>query len=204
MDDTRATFERLSTSRGEIPARLAEPQTSSSCGAIPNASAVSTSPTSSPRTPLSLPTWRRCSPGSRTDPSPCTLTSIAAGSRPSSRRGGKGSGLGQRDPPRLIAPHPLSPQQFEEKADGFALVVERMLHCSAHRPDAPPASHEPRLPEQRFFDRQRIEPRHVAARVSAFDIELIGLRDHGDQNRASRLPRPMIGLNHRTWIDSFS
>jgi hypothetical protein len=78
-----------------------------------------------------------------------------------------------------------------------------MLHRSARRPDAPPASHEPRLTEQRFLDRQGIEPRHVAARISAFDIELIGLRDHVEQNRASRLPRPMIGLNHRTWIDSF-
>jgi hypothetical protein len=77
-----------------------------------------------------------------------------------------------------------------------------MLHRLARRPDAPPASHEPRLTEQRFLDRQRIEPRHVAARISAFDIELIGLRDHGEQNRASRLPRPMIGLNHRPRIDS--
>jgi hypothetical protein len=109
-----------------------------------------------------------------------------------------------RGPPRLIAPHPFSPQQFEKEADGFALIVERVLHRSARRPDATPPSHKPRLPEQRFLDRQRIEPRHVAARVAAFDIELIGLRDHGEQNRASRLPRPMIGLNHWIRIDSFS
>ncbi len=129
--------------------------------------------------------------------------SIVARSRASLRHGGLRYGQRHTDVPRLIAPHPFSPQQFEKEADGFALIVERVLHRSARRPDASPASHEPRLAEQRFLDRQRIEPRHVAARVSAFDIQLIGLRDHGEQNRASRLPRPMIGLNHRPRIDSF-
>jgi hypothetical protein len=60
-----------------------------------------------------------------------------------------------------------------------------VLDRSARRPDAPPASNEPRLAEQRFLDGQRIEPRHVPTRVAAFDIELIGLRNHAEQNRAS-------------------
>ncbi|MEQ9316747.1 MAG: hypothetical protein RLW68_17195 [Devosia marina] len=59
------------------------------------------------------------------------------------------------------------------------------------------------MTEQRFLNRQRVEARHVTVRVPAFDIELILLRDHAEQNRAARIRRPMIGLNHWIGIDSF-
>ena len=87
--------------------------------------------------------------------------------------------------------------------DGLALVVERVLHRTSGRSDPSPAAHQPDLAEQGLFDRQRIKPLHIPARVMAFDVKLIPLRDHAEQNRVNRFAGPMIALNHRTRIDSF-
>jgi hypothetical protein len=74
---------------------------------------------------------------------------------------------------------------------------------AAIRADAPPPADNASVPEQCFLDGQRVEAGHVPARIPAFDIKVILLRDHAEQNRAARFRRPMIGLNHRTRIDSF-
>lgn len=86
---------------------------------------------------------------------------------------------------------------------GRALVIEGMLDHSAGRSDPSPAAHQPGLAEQRLLDRKRVKPRHVPARFPTFDIELVLLRDHAEQNRAAGIRPPMIGLNHRTRIDAF-
>ncbi|MER8707601.1 hypothetical protein [Mesorhizobium sp. M0520] len=78
-----------------------------------------------------------------------------------------------------------------------------MLDGAAGRSDPPPSANQAGVAEQGFLDRQRVEAGHVPAHVTAFDIEAILLRDHGKQNRAAGIRRPMIGLNHRTRIDSF-
>jgi hypothetical protein len=85
---------------------------------------------------------------------------------------------------------------LKEEADGLALVIEGMLDHATARSNASPAADEAGLAEQRFLDRQRIEPGHVLIRVMPFDVEPIVLRDHDEQNRATREQRPMTGLNH--------
>lgn len=80
-----------------------------------------------------------------------------------------------------IAAAPLGAQQFQEKAHGLALVIEGVLDHAAGRSDPTPSAHEAGLPEQRPFDRQRIEPGHVPTRVHAFDIEAIALRNHANR-----------------------
>lgn len=80
-----------------------------------------------------------------------------------------------------IAATPLGAQQFQEKAHGLALVIEGALDHAAGRSDPAPSAHEAGLPEQRPFDRQRIEPGHVPGRVHAFDIEAIALRNYANR-----------------------
>lgn len=96
----------------------------------------------------------------------------------------------------------LQAQQFEEQADGVALLIETMLDHAALRSDSAPASHETGLSEQSLLNRKRIEAGHFPARVTAFDIEVVGLRDHARQIRKAWNLCPTTRLNRSDRIDS--
>lgn len=102
-----------------------------------------------------------------------------------------------------IAPQLLGAQQCKEETYCLSLVVEGMLDGAAASSDPSPSADNAGLAEQRRLDRQGVEPGQVEVRVTPFDVKPIMLRVHGGQNRAARIRRPMIGLNHWARFDSF-
>lgn len=63
--------------------------------------------------------------------------------------------------------------------NGILFLVEVMYHGLSGRSDASPSPCQAGRAEQRCFDRERIEARHIFRRVRSFDVELIGLSEHG-------------------------
>lgn len=95
-----------------------------------------------------------------------------------------------------IAAAPLGAQQFQEKAHGLGRSSSKEdLGLCGRSFRSRPSAHEAGLPEQRPFDRQRIEPGHVPTRVHAFDIEAIALRNHSNRISAGRSPPSNDGFN---------
>lgn len=68
------------------------------------------------------------------------------------------------------------------------LVVEMMDHRLASLTDPSPAPRQAGLSKQRPVDRQGIEPGHVPVCVGSFDIELVGLTEHGSTIADARNP----------------
>ena len=76
--------------------------------------------------------------------------------------------------------------------------IAAKIGCSPHtlldwaaRADAAPAPCQADIAEQRRLDRQRVEARHVAGSISAFDVEMAGGYSHAAKiaNRRHRVQR---------------
>lgn len=80
---------------------------------------------------------------------------------------------------RPISPGALLPDNIEKQGDRLLLAVEVMDHRLAPLTDPSPAPRQAGLSKQRPLDRQGIEPGHVPACVGSFDIEMVGLTEHG-------------------------
>ena len=73
------------------------------------------------------------------------------------------------------------PDEFEEQFNRVLLLLEVMNLELASGSDASPTPHKTGLSEEGRFDRHGIEARHVVLGIRAFDIEVIGLCDHGEK-----------------------
>lgn len=103
---------------------------------------------------------------------------------------------------RAVAALPLLPQEFEEEPDRFLLPLKMMDQSLAPGTDAAPSADEASFAEQVGLDRHGIVAGHVFAGVRAFDVELVGLRDHELQNRTGMTLRPTTYLNRSLSTDS--
>lgn len=78
-----------------------------------------------------------------------------------------------------VTPGSLRSQQVEKHRHCLFFPIKVMHHRLSPGADASPAACQTRCAEQSRLDRKRIEARHVLCRVGAFDIEMIGLSEHG-------------------------
>lgn len=69
--------------------------------------------------------------------------------------------------------------QVEEQPNRFLFPFEHMLLLLASFADPPPSPGQASLSEHRRPDLHGIVPRHVLGWIRSFDIELVGLRNHG-------------------------
>ena len=80
-----------------------------------------------------------------------------------------------------VSPVAFLPDEIEEQFNRVFLLLEVMNLELASGSDASPAPHKTGLSEEGRFDRHGIEARHVFFSIRAFDIEVIGLGDHGER-----------------------
>lgn len=88
---------------------------------------------------------------------------------------------------RPVSARPPLPQKLKEEPDRLFLPREMMLPPLAGGADTAPSADETGLAEQGGLDRHGIVAGHILRGVRAFDIELVGLRDHGGRIAESRL-----------------
>lgn len=79
---------------------------------------------------------------------------------------------------RTIAALSFLPEQIEEQTDCFLFPPEMMNHHLSLGSDAAPFPKQADVPEEVRFDRHRIVAGHVPRGIGAFDIKMVGLRDH--------------------------
>ncbi|ANH08961.1 hypothetical protein shn_33030 (plasmid) [Shinella sp. HZN7] len=69
-------------------------------------------------------------------------------------------------------------KQIEKQFDSFLFPPEMMDHHLTLRANAAPLPEQANIAKEVRFDRHGVVACHVLRHVRAFDIEMVGLRDH--------------------------